>query len=347
MPPAARGGPQAAGRGLGHPHHAVRLACVPYAHAGMPGQASSHLLPPAPATGSLTCPPCRPAAGPSRRACEAAVCQQPAVPEVGAAAAAEAVPQQGASLAPFLSLRRSQMCTPASRCALPVQPCLALLASLQRVACGPRVLSPDPAYRRWPGELTLSNAACRVSMRQRCASSALCSPRRCEPAPRWTLTAARQAYPSPPLTHLRLLPWLQKVKGECFELVQLAFQAHMTQVLSGLFGCWGACLLACLPVCLLACLLACPSPLPSPAAPVPLSQATTALHALPHPLQLIQRSLRSAGHRQDACRRSAECVITSDPRRGVTQVGLPLPRAEPRWAAASIVHGRGNPALGC
>ncbi|KAI7838494.1 hypothetical protein COHA_007756 [Chlorella ohadii] len=55
-----------------------------------------------------------------------------------------------------------------------------------------------------------------------------------------------------------------RVQGECFELVQLAFQAHMTQ--------------------------------------------------------LIQRSLRSAGHRQDACRRSADCVVTSDPRRGITQI---------------------------
>ncbi|PRW45535.1 transcription initiation factor TFIID subunit 4b-like isoform X3 [Chlorella sorokiniana] len=55
-----------------------------------------------------------------------------------------------------------------------------------------------------------------------------------------------------------------RVQGECFELVQLAFQAHMTQ--------------------------------------------------------LVQRSLRSAGHRQDACRRSADCAVTSDPRRGVTQI---------------------------
>ena len=51
-------------------------------------------------------------------------------------------------------------------------------------------------------------------------------------------------------------------------------------------------------------------PTPTPPPPAPSS------------LQLIQRSLRSAGHRQDACRRSADCAVTSDPRRGVTQVGM-------------------------
>ncbi|KAI3424988.1 hypothetical protein D9Q98_008369 [Chlorella vulgaris] len=54
------------------------------------------------------------------------------------------------------------------------------------------------------------------------------------------------------------------VKGECFELMQLAFQAHLSGV--------------------------------------------------------VARALRRAQHRQDAPRRSAEMVVTSDPRRGVTQI---------------------------
>lgn len=75
-----------------------------------------------------------------------------------------------------------------------------------------------------------------------------------------TLTLAPLTLPSP-------CPFIrspQGVKGECFELMQLAFQAHLSGV--------------------------------------------------------VARALRRAQHRQDAPRRSAEMVVTSDPRRGVTQV---------------------------
>ena len=44
------------------------------------------------------------------------------------------------------------------------------------------------------------------------------------------------------------------------------------------------------------------------------------LAATAHLTRLVQRSLRSAAHRQDAARRSADTHPTSDPRRVVTQV---------------------------
>lgn len=105
----------------------------------------------------------------------------------------------------------------------------------------------------------------------------------------------------------------------------------------------------------------CPNPCSSSAALMPPCPPSTARPSNPL-LQLIQRSLRSAGHRQDACRRSADCAVTSDPRRGVTQVhgGLALLQVPLRLAVLCFAWGwrlgagnaiscgePGSPTLGC
>lgn len=166
-----------------------------------------------------------------------------------------------------------------------------------RVAAGPRILPPDPAHRRRPG----ARCCC-------CLSSAAASP---PAACRLLLLHPRLPDAAPPLPC-----WtpatppassLQRVKGECFELLQLAFQAHLPQVRRSPHP--PRCT-----ACFLAWLLRKLLPPPSPHL-----DRRLACPARPARLQLIQRSLRCAGHRQDAYRRSGDVAVTFDPRRGVTQ----------------------------
>ena len=64
-----------------------------------------------------------------------------------------------------------------------------------------------------------------------------------------------------------------------------------------------------------------------------------------HMSGVLTHALRNAGHRQDACRRSADVAVTSDPRRGVTQVGAALASrvgfvfgGGHKWAGQCCVH---------
>lgn len=176
----------------------------------LPRRQSSYLLPAAPARRPAARPPGQPGA-------DALHGDQPAVSQVRPAAGGE--PAVG--LAPLLFAPRNRTLPHAvrERSAHPPSCCLTLRAPAPPLACSEWRLGHEfyrQIQRAGGGLVSRGWGTCRGAASRR-------SRRRC------SLCAGRVCSDTRRLAALHLPAWLQRVKSECFELLQLAFQAHMTQ----------------------------------------------------------------------------------------------------------------------